>query len=88
MGSVKFPLLSGLAREIWSWCAERDLFIYASYVPSAQNFEADAESRVTSDETEWSISQPYFDRIVSFFGRFDVDLFATSINAKCSHFVS
>jgi len=52
MGSIKFPHLSDLARKIWSWCAEQNLFIYASYIPSAQNFVADAESRVVS---EWSL---------------------------------
>jgi len=57
MGSIKFPALSELARKIWSWCAKRDIFIYASYIPSAQNFEADAESRVRSEETEWSLGQ-------------------------------
>lgn len=87
MGSIKFPHLSNLAREIWNWCAERDLFIYASYIPSAQNFEADAESQVISEETEWSLEQSYFDRIESF-GPFDLNLFASSINTKCSHFVS
>lgn len=88
MGSIKFSYLSNLAREIWSWCADRDLFIYASYIPSAQNFEADAESRVVSEETEWTLSQAYFNRIDSYFGPFDLDLFASSINAKCSRFIS
>jgi len=88
MGSIKFPYLSDLTKRIWSWCAERDLFIYASYIPSAQNFEADAESRVISVETEWSLDQSYFDKIDANFGHFDIDLFATSNNAKCPCFVS
>jgi len=88
MGSIKFPTLSGLARKIWCWCAERDIFIYASYIPSAQNFEADAESRVRSEDTEWTLGQEYFDRINAYFGPFEIDLFATSINKKCHRFVS
>nr|XP_012232431.1 PREDICTED: uncharacterized protein LOC105678035 [Linepithema humile] len=48
MGSIRFPLLSSLAREIWTWCADRNIFIYAAYIPSAQNCEADAESRILS----------------------------------------
>lgn len=88
MGSIKFPHLSELARKIWEWCAERNLYIYASYIPSAQNFEADAESRVVSEETEWSLSRDSFDKIESSLGPFDIDLFASSINAKCSRFVS
>lgn len=88
MGSIKYPHLSDLARRIWSWCVERNLFIYASYIPSAQNFEADAESRVISEETEWSLEQGHFDRIDVCFSPFEVDLFASSINTKCPHFVS
>lgn len=88
MGSIRFPHLSRLAREIWKWCAERNLFIYASYIPSAQNIEADAESRVISNETEWTLDEAYFNRITSLFGSFDIDLFASSINAKCPRFVS
>jgi len=89
MGSIKFPRLSGLAREIWSWCMERNLFIYVSYIPSVQNFDADAESRVVSEETKWSVTDiPYFDKIAAHFGPFDINLFATSINTKCPNFVS
>ncbi|XP_011859075.1 PREDICTED: uncharacterized protein LOC105556591 [Vollenhovia emeryi] len=88
MGSIRFPHLSNLAREIWCWCADRNIFIYASYIPSAQNVEADAESRVVSVETEWSLEQSYFEKIHSHFGPFDIDLFASSINAKYPCFVS
>ncbi|XP_067204322.1 uncharacterized protein [Linepithema humile] len=88
MGSVKFPILSELARKIWYWCAKRDIFIYALYISSVQNIEADTESRVVSEETEWALGQEYFDRINCYFGRFDIDLFATSINSKCQRFVS
>lgn len=88
MGSIKYPHLSNLAREIWCWCEDRNLFLYASYIPSAQNIVADRESRTISEETEWSLEQDYFVRIQSHFGPFDIDLFAASINAKCSRFVS
>lgn len=64
------------------------MFIYASYIPSAQNIEADAESRVISEETEWVLNEVYFDIILSSFGPFDIDLFASSINKKCPRFVS
>ncbi|KYN12101.1 hypothetical protein ALC57_15737, partial [Trachymyrmex cornetzi] len=87
MGSVQFPLLSSLAREIWCWCADSDLFLYAAYIPSAQNL-ADAHSRIISDETEWSLSQIHFNKIEENFGPFDIDLFASSINTKCVRFVS
>lgn len=88
MGSIKFPHLSNLARKIWDWCAERNLFLHAAYIPSVQNVEADAESRVILLEIEWSLNQIYFNEIDSHFGRFDIDLFASAINTKCTSFVS
>lgn len=41
-----------------------------------------------SEETEWSLGQDYFKNIDSYFGSFDIDLFATSINNKCQCFIS
>ncbi|XP_070529823.1 uncharacterized protein [Cardiocondyla obscurior] len=52
MGSVKFPHLSDLSRKIWLWCADRDIFLFASYIPSSLNVEADAESRGVSPSLE------------------------------------
>lgn len=48
----------------------------------------DAESRIISTETEWEITSTFFTQIRDKFGPFDVDLFATHINAKCNKFVS
>jgi len=42
----------------------RDFFIYAAYIPSAQNVEA-IEFRMISEETEWILEQTYFDKIRS-----------------------
>lgn len=88
MGSIRFPHLSDLARRVWDWCADRNIFIYAAYIPFAQNVEADAESRTVSEETEWTLEEDYFRRIESHFEHFDIDLFASSINSKCQRFVS
>lgn len=88
MGSIRFPHLSALARQIWLWCADRDIFIFAVYIPSAHNIEADTESRAISEETEWTLAQAYFNVINKNFGPFEVDLFASSINTKCLRFVS
>ncbi|EFN79477.1 hypothetical protein EAI_12430, partial [Harpegnathos saltator] len=88
MGSISFPHLSAVARQVWSRYANRDLFLYAAYVPSTQNVETDAQSHIVSTETEWSLSCDYFHRIESGFDPFDIDLFASSIYTKCPCFVS
>lgn len=88
MGSVQFPHLSALAKSIWQWCERRELVLFASYIPSAENCIADAESRYISLETEWELNPSVFQDILTDFGSFDIDLFATNVNAKCNKFVS
>lgn len=87
-GSSQFPKLSALAKSIWQWCETRDLYLFASYIRSADNVTADAESRIVSTETEWEITSPFFEKIFDRFGPFNIDLFATHTNAKCEIFVS
>lgn len=88
MGSVKYPILFRLAKDIWQWCEHRNIWIFASYVSSADNYVADKESRQTHSEVEWELSQKAFDTIVDEFGHPDVDLFASYANTKCNAYVS
>lgn len=87
-GSMQYPHLSTISRQIWRWCEDRNIFIFASYIASIENSIADAESRRTDPETEWSLSEEVFHRIARTLGPFDVDLFASSINYKCEAYVS
>lgn len=67
---------------------ERDLWVFASYVTSKDNFRADAESRVISTETEWELADEFLQIITINFGIPSIDLFASNINNKCKVFVS
>ncbi|XP_066593189.1 uncharacterized protein [Prorops nasuta] len=87
MGSIRYPKLSALAREIWQWCELRDLWIFASYICSKEN-KADDESRSIQTETEWELAEWAFDEISKKFGKFEIDLFASNINTKCNKFIS
>lgn len=87
-GSVQFPRLSELARDIWQWCEDRHIFVFASYIASAENIYADAESRRVDTDTEWSLSDEAFNEITREWGPFEVDLFASALNAKCNIYVS
>jgi len=60
----------------------------ASERTKTQIFEADARSRVKSENTEWPLGQEYFDKVNIYFGPFEIDLFATAIIKKCHSFVS
>lgn len=88
MGSVQFPKLSLLSRQIWQWCEQRSIWIHASYIASCENVDADRESRIKSEETEWELADSAFSRISTSFGSPTIDLFASNINAKCATFYS
>ena len=80
MGGVRFRKLSDLARRIWKWCEERELFIFASYIASKDNVEADIESRRLDKETEFELSAVAFQQTVNKFGYPDIDLFTIKWN--------
>ncbi|KAJ8914276.1 hypothetical protein NQ315_011010 [Exocentrus adspersus] len=88
MGGIKFPTLNTIARQIWDWCEQRKVFIFASYVNTKDNTLADAASRHTNVETEYSLNQKSFDQIKKAFGQPEIDLFASHRNKKCDQFIS
>lgn len=88
MGGVQYAHLNNITRQIWQWCENRNLFIFASYIKSKDNVEADKESRNINIDTEWELSSLAYENIVNSFGLPDIDLFATHLNAKCTRYVS
>ena len=88
MGGVKSLQCDILAREIWEWCIQREIWISACHIPGSQNIEADKESRVFNLSTEWSLSLPVFHDISNKWGPFDIDLFASRLNYKVDCYVS
>lgn len=85
-GGIQFPHLNSVTRDIWQWCEERNIWVYASYINTKDNYEADRESRKIN--TEWELSRMAYSQIVNCFGVPDIDLFASRINSKCEKFVS
>jgi len=88
MGGTKVPKLHALAKEIWQWCAARHLWIFASYIPSAANVEADRASRYINKEYEWELNPKFFNSICEKWGNPEIDLFASRINKKCKNYVA
>jgi len=87
-GGVQFPHLSELSRKIWKWCEDRNLWVFASYIPSKENIEADYASRIVNIDTEWELNDIVFREIAKQFGPFSIDLFASRLNKKCKRFCS
>ncbi|XP_033222710.1 uncharacterized protein LOC117176563 [Belonocnema kinseyi] len=88
MGGVQYEDLNKISKEIWQWCEERNIWIFASYISSKDNFEANAESRKLEPETEVELSIPAFNKIVKTFRNPETDLFASRTNSKCIRYIS
>ncbi|KAJ8914059.1 hypothetical protein NQ315_017580 [Exocentrus adspersus] len=82
IGGIKYPELNQLARNIWQWAERRNIWLYASYISSADNVVADKELRVNNLDTEWELSNEAFSCIVKTFGRPIIDLFARAFRLR------
>lgn len=88
MGGVKFQNLNQVAKRIWDWCEQQNIYVFASYIPSKDNKEADEESRRCLSEIEYELRQEEFELIIQTFGTPSIDLFASRHISKCSRFIS
>ena len=69
-----------ITRTIWLWCKDRNLWLSAAHIPGVCNVEADRESCVFHDATEWMLSKDVFLRITELLFVPDVDVFASRLN--------
>lgn len=88
MGGIQFPHLNSLSQKIWDWCEKRNIWIFASYIHSKENVDADTQSRLKNLDTEWELSNFAYKKIVNTFSKPNIDLFATDLNTKCRNFCS
>ena len=88
MGGIQYPYLNVITREIWQFCEVRKLWIFASYIASKDNIEADAASRANNIDIEWELALWAYEIIIERFGDVDIDLFASKENKKCNWYCS
>lgn len=88
MGGIQFPHLTDVTKQLWQWCEHKNLYVFASYVSSSENFEADRESRRTHPDIEWQLADYAYHKICTKFGFPNIDLFASRLNNKCPRYVS
>lgn len=88
MGGIQFPHLNSVTREIWQWCEQRKIYIFASYIRSRENTDADQASRYTNIDTEWELNPNLFRSITVKLGQPTIDLFASRLNKKCCKYLS
>ena len=79
---------NNLARTIWQFAIERNIWLSAEHCPGILNDLADFGSRSFNDNTEWSLRESVFDDICKIYGIPDIDLFASRLNKKLENFCS
>lgn len=87
-GGIQYPHLNKLTRLIWQWCEKRNLWLFASYINTKDNIEADEESRRQNQDIEFELNRNFFKKIVKRFGHPQIDLFASRTNTKCKSYIS
>lgn len=77
VGGVRVDSLHADAENIWNWCKQRRLWIFAEYISSKENKKADALSRIQNTDTEWELANYAFQSIQEKFGKPEIDLFVS-----------
>ena len=80
MGGIKSEICNNIGCRIWNFSTEHNSWISAAHMPSKDNKEADKQSRILQDATEWKLYPELFQKIVNKFGKPDIDLFASGID--------
>ncbi|XP_059060217.1 uncharacterized protein LOC131853367 [Achroia grisella] len=88
MGSVQYPHLNEVSRDIWKWCERRRIIVFASYINTKENLNADRLSRKKFCDTEWELSDYAYNEIKQQLGVANIDLFASRCNSKCDTYVT
>ena len=88
MGGIKSEKCNEIARAIWLWCIEHEIWITASHIAGNLNTRADFKSRNFNDQIEWQLDKNIFEKICSIWNKPDIDLFATYLNTQLPMFCS
>jgi hypothetical protein len=88
MGGPRSQDLLTITQEIWQYCLSRKITITAEYLPGVQNTEADYQSRVFRDGSNWHLKHQVVTQIENMWGLVSVDLFADRLNAHKQQYVS
>ena len=79
IGYKKSETCNNIAYRTWNFSTENKLRVSAAHIPGKNNIEADQQSRILQDATEWKLHPELFQKIVDKFGKPEIDLFASRI---------
>ncbi|XP_068692889.1 uncharacterized protein [Montipora foliosa] len=88
MGGTHSRECNTIAKDIWQWCIDKQIWLTAAPIPGTKNVVEDRESRVFSDNKEWTIRPDIFRKITDIWGDPCIDLFAPRLNHQVSCYVS
>ena len=79
-GIIRSETGNNIACRIWHFCNENKLCVSATHMPVKNNIEADHQSIILQDATEWKLHPELFHKIVDKFGKLSMEIFASKIN--------
>ena len=62
MGNMKSQTCNNITCKIWDFCTKNQLWLSAAHILGTVNFEADKQSRVMEDATEWKLYPALFEK--------------------------
>lgn len=65
-GGCRSQPYNNIARSIWLWCIEKQLWITASHLPGSENIAADSKSRIFDDTRSGCYPNPYLKAFLQF----------------------
>jgi len=65
MEGTKFPSCNQIAYNIWDWCVNNSGWFTATHIARVESIEADKESRLFNDRTEWTLKKEIFVQITA-----------------------
>ena len=89
MGTSSSEKRNDLAKEIWSWCAQRNIWLTAVHIPGVENVTADKQSRQSHSQLEWTLDRTIFRDCLNVVNVVpNIDLFASRLNHQLQPYVS
>lgn len=85
--SSRSPALMAEMRNLYELCQDMNVELRVEHVSSVLNDWADRLSR-ENNSTDWTLSRPTFLELERAYGPHTVDLFASTLNARCPRFYS
>ena len=88
-GSTKSLQMDEIARQVWKWAIDRNIILSATHIPGILNEEADEESRMGDQSSEWMIDSSTFRSLCQGLNFSpSIDLFASRLNHQLETFAS